>query len=98
MMAVAGAAIVLLTLAGASVGRRRSLAALLHTKTMRIGEQLALVGPIFANSTAWRRSSSETGRSSHALCVLALRKIWSSTRSSRLLRWPVDSEDIFTYL
>jgi hypothetical protein len=47
MMAVTGAALVLSTLPGERAGMRRALASGVRTKTMRAGQELALVGPIF---------------------------------------------------
>ena len=52
MMAVTGAAMVFSTFIGPSAALSRSLPAGVRTKTMRSGDALALVGPIFARSTA----------------------------------------------
>ena len=49
-MAVAGAFIVFSTFPSLRHGLSRSLAAGDFTKTTRMGQQLALVGPIFATS------------------------------------------------
>ena len=49
-MAVAGAFIVFSTLPSLRQGLSRSLASADVTKTTRMGQQLALVGPIFATS------------------------------------------------
>src|SRR5712671_4690437 len=77
-MAVIGAAIVFSTLPAASAGRSRSLAPGERTNTMRIGETLALVGPIFARSTASRSKAAGTGRSCQPLWVRASRNSLSS--------------------
>jgi hypothetical protein len=73
-MAVTGAAIVLSTLPGISAPLRRDLAFALRTKTIRKGEALAEVGPIFASSTASCGSLSGTSNVRHPLCVRAARK------------------------
>ena len=82
MIAVAGAAIVLSTLPGWSRGRSFSFASVERTKTIRIGDMFAEVGPIFARSYAWRRSASSTGLSCQAICVRASRKIRSRAAES----------------
>ena len=66
MIAVTGAAMVFSTFNGASIGFSRSLPSGVRTKTLRRGETLALVGPILARSSAWRSSSSATGRGCHS--------------------------------
>ena len=80
MMAVAGAAMVFLTLPSIRHGFSRSLASGETTKTILAGLQLALVGPILARSqTAFKRSSG-TSFSSHPLWVRALTKSRSRAR------------------
>ena len=84
-MAVTGAAMVLSTLPGASAGRSRSFASAERMNTIRIGETLALVGPILARSTASRSKASGTGRSSQPLWVRASRN--SRSRASTWMGW-----------
>src|SRR5262249_12395647 len=82
MMAQAGASMVRSRLPSARCGRRRSLAALERTKTMRAGKVLDAVGPHFIKSTSSIKRLSGTSIGSQARCVRASKKSCLSAPAS----------------
>src|SRR5690554_4487531 len=78
IIAVTGAAMVFSRLPGDRAGFRRSFAAADLTKVMRMGSQLALVGPITVRSHAFCNRAVSTSRSCQPLWVRALLKRMSS--------------------
>src|SRR5260221_10441955 len=85
MIAVTGACIVFARLPSRSIGSKRALVSFDLRKRIRIGLQLALVGPIFASSHSAWSSASLTGLSCQPLCVRAARNRASSAASSSIL-------------